>query len=271
MRTVLLTGTPVVVSRFVFGTAGLFNSGSEKTRRRLLFSAADAGFTHFDTAPYYGFGLAERDLSCVLKQRPDVTVTTKVGLYSPGGEEQSAAADFMRKASGRLLRAVSRPQVDFSLSRAQRTFEGSLRRLGRDVIDIYTLHDPDLKLIDTDEWLRWLESLIHAGKVRTFGLALTREKAEPFLAAGSQLTRFIQVHDSLDTREADILTRYRKPFQITYGYVSASRRAGSPLPVSEVLRQALERNADGAIIVSTTQPSRLSQYARLVDERTHAS
>jgi aryl-alcohol dehydrogenase-like predicted oxidoreductase len=230
----------------------------------------DAGFTHFDTAPYYGFGLAERDLGHVLKARPEVTVTTKVGLYSPGGEEQSGAAVFVRKATGRFIKAISRPTVDFAVARAKRTLEGSLRRLKRESIDIYALHEPELSLLNTDEWLKWLESLLRDGTVRTFGLALTMDKVEPFLAAGSELTRFIQVHDSLTTREADVLTHYRKPFQITYGYVSASRKEGSPLSVTEVLRQALLRNTHGAIIVSTKQLARLPQYARLAEETTHA-
>ncbi|MBC8740952.1 aldo/keto reductase [Paraburkholderia sp. UCT31] len=270
VQSVQLTGTPIVLSRFIFGTASLFNSGPEKARRRLLFSAVDAGFTHFDTAPYYGFGLAERDLGHVLKARPEVTVTTKVGIYSPGGEEQSGAAVFVRKATGRFIKAISGPTVDFSVARAKRTLEGSLRRLKRDSIDIYALHEPELSLLNTDEWLKWLESLLRDGTIRTFGLALTTDKVEPFLAAGSELTRFIQVHDSLSGREADVLTCYRKPFQITYGYVSASRKEGSPLSVTEVLRRALLRNTNGAIIVSTKQLARLQQYARLVEETADA-
>ncbi|MFL9934666.1 aldo/keto reductase [Paraburkholderia sp. RL18-103-BIB-C] len=270
MQSVHLVGTPIIVSRCIFGTASLFNSGSEKVRRRLLLSAVDAGFTHFDTAPYYGFGLAERDLGPVLKARPEVTITTKVGIYSPGGEEQGGVAIFLRKATGRFIKAISSPTVDFSVARAQKALEGSLRRLNRDWIDIYTLHEPQLPLLNTDEWLKWLETLVREGKVRTFGLALTADRLEPFLATGSELTRFVQVHDSLTAREADLLARYDKPLQVTYGYVSASRREGSPLSVTEVLRQALLRNTSGAIIVSTTQVSRLPQYARLVEEITHA-
>jgi D-threo-aldose 1-dehydrogenase len=262
VQRVRLKETSICVSRFVFGTASLFNSGTAKVRRKLLFSAVDAGFMHFDTAPYYGFGTAELDLAPVLKKHPEVTITTKVGIYSPGGESQPAAAVFLRKVAGRFVKSFSRPTVDFSVARAKQALEGSLRRLNRDRIDIYTLHEPELQLLSTDEWQKWLEKIVMEGKIRTFGLALTAEKLEPFLNHNS-LSRFIQVQDSLSGREADILTRFGKPLQITYGYVSAARKEGSPLAVTEVLRRALRRNAEGAIIVSTTKATRLSQYTRL--------
>jgi D-threo-aldose 1-dehydrogenase len=251
------------VSRFIFGTASLFNSGTARARRQLLFSAVDAGFMHFDTAPYYGFGTAELDLAPVLKKHPEVTVTTKVGIYSPGGESQPAAAVLLRKAAGRFVKSLSRPTVDFSVARAKQALEGSLRRLNRDRVDIYTLHEPELQLLSTDEWQKWLDKIVMEGKIRTFGLALTADRLEPFLKHKSELARFVQVHDSLSGQEADILRRFGKPLQITYGYVSAARKEGSPLAVTEVLRRALGRNAEGAIVVSTTKAARLTQYARL--------
>jgi D-threo-aldose 1-dehydrogenase len=263
VQIIQLKETSISVSRFVFGTASLINCGAAKARRKLLFSAVDAGFMHFDTAPYYGFGIAELDLAPVLKKHPEVTVTTKVGIYSPGGESQPAAAVFLRKAAGRFIKSFSRPTVDFSVARAKQALEGSLRRLNRERIDIYTLHEPELQLLSTDEWQKWLERIVIEGKIRTFGLALTADKLEPFLKRNSELSRFVQVHDSLSGQEADILTRFGKPLQITYGYVSAARKEGSPLAVTEVLRRALCRNAEGAIIVSTTKAARLPQYTRL--------
>lgn len=263
MQRVRLKETSISVSRFVFGTASLFNSGTARMRRELLFAAVDAGFMHFDTAPYYGFGTAELDLAPVLKKYPEVTITTKVGIYSPGGEPQPTAAVFLRKVAGRFVKSFSRPTVDFSVERAKQALEGSLRRLNRDRIDIYTLHEPELQLLSTDEWQKWLEKVVTEGKIRTFGLALTADKLEPFLNHNSNLARFVQVHDSLSGQEADILTRFGKPLQITYGYVSAARKEGSPLAVAEVLRRALRRNAEGAIIVSTTKAARLPQYTRL--------
>jgi D-threo-aldose 1-dehydrogenase len=267
VRKVQLAETSISVSRFVFGTGSLFNSGTTKVRQALLFSAIDAGFTHFDTAPYYGFGTAELDLAPILKKHPDATVTTKVGIYSPGGEPQPTTAVFLRKAAGRFIKSLSRPTVDFSVARAMQALEGSLRRLNRNRIDVYTLHEPEFRLLNTDEWQRWLENVVDEGKVRTFGLALTADKLQPFLEHRSKLARFVQVCDSLGGREADILTAFGKPLQITYGYVSAARRERSSLSVIDVLQRALRRNPKGAIIVSTTKASRLPQYARLSETK----
>lgn len=264
MQKVRLAGTDLDVSRFIFGTASLFNAGSAAKRETLIEAAIESGFSHFDTAPYYGFGHAERDLAGPLRRHRDVTVTTKVGIYSPGGEEQAQIAVFARKAAGRFVKAISRPTVDFTLSRAQAALEGSLRRLGRETIDLYTLHEPPYALVHTDEWLRWLEDMRHMGKVRHFGLALTAELLAPYLESNSPLAQVVQMADSLEQREADLLTAHGKPLQITYAYVSAAKALDPAAGVTDVLKQALRRNADGAIIVSTTRPERTGQYAGLL-------
>jgi aryl-alcohol dehydrogenase-like predicted oxidoreductase len=268
VRQIKLVGTELSVSRFIFGTASLFNAGSKTTRYRILESAVDNGFTHFDTAPLYGFGMAEKDLSRILVKYCDVSVTSKVGIYAPGGEEQVALSIFLRKVAGKVAPRISSAIVDFSLTRARESLEGSLRRLGRDCIDIYTLHEPDLDLVATDEWLKWLERIIVEGKVMYFGLATTREKLEPFLINTSSLTGVIQMLDSLDRKEADILEEYRKPFQITYGYISAARSRGNQMTVQNILTHALMRNKQGAIIVSTKRVERLGQYQKILENMT---
>jgi aryl-alcohol dehydrogenase-like predicted oxidoreductase len=264
MQQVTLPGTDLKMSKFIFGTASLFNAGSRDKRLALLEAVIDSGITHFDTAPYYGFGMAERDMGAVLPRYPHVTVTTKVGIRSPGGERQPWATIFARKAAGRFLKPISAPTIDFSLGYARTALEDSLRRLKREQIEIYMLHEPELHLVKTDEWRRWLEDVQKAGKVRTFGLALTADRLEPFLEAKTGLDPVIQVLDSLKDREADLLPRHGRPLQITYGYVSAARKTGDQTPVGEILAQAVARNPEGAIIVSTRQPGRLSQYSDIL-------
>ena len=69
--------------------------------------------------------------------------------------------------------------------------------------------------------------------------------------------------DSLATGEADILGKYSRPMQITYGYVSSARAAGETQSVQDILRRAMARNQHGPIIVSTTKIQRVAQYGRL--------
>lgn len=267
MDKVRLSGTNLTCSKFIFGTASLFTVGTRRRRIDLLAAAVDSGFTHFDTAPYYGFGMAERDLSQVLAVNPHVTVTTKVGIYSPGGESQSSVSIFLRKAAGRGIAAISRPTVNFNLTAARIALECSLRRLNRERVDIYLLHEPELELLNSDEWQAWLESCMNAGKIGAFGVAGTAERIEPFLKRAPGLTQVIQALDSLDKKEADVVLRYERPFQITYGYVSAARIRGINISFREILAQSLHRNTDGAIIVSTRRHQRLSQYSELAGSR----
>lgn len=264
MNQVTLEGTDLRTSRFIFGTASLFNAGGSNRRKALLEAAIDSGFTHFDTAPYYGFGWAERDLGFVLKRHPAVTVTTKVGIYSAGGEDQSQISVLLRKALGRALPALSKPSVDFALERARSSLTASLKRLQRERVAAYMLHEPTLELLGTEEWQRWLDDEVRAGRVGIFGLALTVDRLQPFLQQAPGLTPLLQVLDSLENREADMLTASGKPLQITYGYVSAARSAGSQVAVADILRAALARNPNGAVIVSTTKPERLGQYVNLM-------
>ena len=266
MRTIELALCDLNVSRFIFGTASLFNVGRPKERQNLLTAAVDAGFTHFDTAPYYGFGLAERDLAPILKAHSNISFTTKVGIYSPGGEEQGDFSVFLRKASGRLMSAISRPTIDFSVSRAKISLEGSLKRTGRDIIDLYALHEPELRLLQVDEWQRWLEDCKVSGKVREFGLDVTADQLAPFLAHDVKIGNLIQLVDSLEEREADILARCGKPLQITQGYESAATRRNSSLTIPEIFKQSLQRNRDGAVIVNSTEISLMPEYANIVKE-----
>src|SRR5262245_31731395 len=97
-----LPGTEVHISHFAFGTASLHHLPSSRSRRTLLDAAVAHGFTHFDSAPIYGFGLTERELAPLLAAEPSLTVATKVGLYPPGGSEQTWTAVLARKFLGKL-------------------------------------------------------------------------------------------------------------------------------------------------------------------------
>ncbi|MBE8522444.1 aldo/keto reductase [Amycolatopsis sp. H6(2020)] len=108
------------------GTAGLgnvFGEVDDEAAAEVVATAAGAGVRYFDTAPYYGFGLAERRLGQALARLPagSFTVSTKVGRTLTDG--------------GCVF--------DFSADAVRRGIEGSLDRLGLDRVDVVYLHDPD--------------------------------------------------------------------------------------------------------------------------------
>jgi len=258
MRQVLLAGTDLRVSRFVLGTASLHHLGRLPVQAAHLEAAAAAGFTHFDTAPLYGFGEAERALGLVFGGEPTITLTTKVGLYSPGGSDQGQGTMLARKVGGKLWPELSRAVADLSVERARHSFHDSLRRLRRDRVEILLLHEPAAGLLRTDEWQRWRE--FEGDRIGHVGIAGPARIVEPFLKAADPLAQVIQVSDGLDAHEADVVTRAGRSLQLTYGYFASDRsgRRGS-----EILSGALERNRTGAVVVYSRSRVRLVGFATI--------
>lgn len=261
MQRVALAGADgLEVSRFVFGTGSLHHVSTRKAQSGLLSTAIDGGFTHFDTAPYYGFGLAESVLGEVLAANRHITVTTKVGLYPPSGATSSHAMVLFRKALGRIWKPLSRGVVDWHVEKARRSLENSLRRLRRDRIDLLLMHEPVTELIDCDEWQRFLQDETRAGRVRAFGVAGIRYNVEPLVRSGCPLAGIVQTEDDLTARTADFLLEAGRPLQLTFGYVSSAPPGAHAV---EILSRALQRNATGAVVVSTRSAERIGQYAEI--------
>jgi len=119
----------------------LFEAISDAQARDTVDAAWQTGIRYFDTAPYYGLGLAERRMGTALRQRPrdGFVLSTKVGrLLEPDPDGVG------RRASGIFdVPADSRVVWDFSRDGVRRSVEDSLRRLGLDRVDLLFLHDPD--------------------------------------------------------------------------------------------------------------------------------
>jgi D-threo-aldose 1-dehydrogenase len=138
--------TGLKVSRLALGTAPLGNllaEVAEDQAEAVLAAALDAGMNYIDTAPYYGYGLAEERVGRALQGRPrgDLVISTKVGrLLRPGlraGDELNDGKPFY------LANPHLRAQRDYSYDGTLRSLEESLVRLGTDHVDIVHIHDPD--------------------------------------------------------------------------------------------------------------------------------
>lgn len=114
--------TGLSVSALGFGAGavgGLMVRGDHTEQTAAVARALDAGVRYFDTAPSYGGGRSEENLGRVLRDLGawrDVIVGTKVRLQPPDLDDPAAAI--------------------------QRSCEASLRRLGRDSVDLLQLHNP---------------------------------------------------------------------------------------------------------------------------------
>jgi aryl-alcohol dehydrogenase-like predicted oxidoreductase len=150
----------LVVSEIGFGAWTIATDwwGRVDDKAGLVQAALDAGVTFFDTAPVYGDdGFGETILAELLGRRDDVVVTTKCGYdieaprIAPGHSE--------------------RPQ-DWRPDSVRAQVEASLRRLGRDHIDLLQLHNVRIEPVRDDALWDELEKLRAEGKVRELGVAL---------------------------------------------------------------------------------------------------
>ena len=110
--------TGLRVSEIGFGcgnVGGMMVRGPQEEQVRAVGRALELGINYFDTAPSYGDGKSETNLGRVLTElRAEAVVATKVRL----------GADDIGDVRGAVRRSL----------------EASLRRLGRDWVDILQLH-----------------------------------------------------------------------------------------------------------------------------------
>ncbi len=261
MNKTIIPGTSVAVSRLGFGTASLHHLFSGSARQALLGAAAEVGIRHFDTSPYYGYGLAERDLGrFVCRDRAAFTLTTKVGLYPWGYPNKHASGVWTRKALGRLVPRVALPVVNWQVAQARTSLDDSLRRLRTDYVDFLLLHEPEGSVIERDEMCAWIEREVSAGRIRSWGVAGVRERIASFVEDNNPLAQVVQTRDSLAAKEAEFLYTSGRALQFTYGYLASRSREKEERSTADLLRRALERNRTGSVLVSTRRIERIRQF-----------
>ena len=173
--------TALEVTALGLGCATLGGSRIEVGRREaeaIVRAAWGAGVRYIDTAPYYGFGQAERCVGDATRDVPrdEWVLSTKVG---------------------RLLRPNRSPEhrgpmpfaavYDYSYDGIMRSFEDSFQRLGLARIDILYVHDigayqhgveATAALMKTlrESGCRALESLRRSGEVSAIGIGVNERE-----------------------------------------------------------------------------------------------
>jgi D-threo-aldose 1-dehydrogenase len=124
------------------GTAalgGLFQAVEDDEALATVERAWELGVRFFDTAPLYGFGLAECRLGQVLAPRPrgEFRLATKVGRLLRADAPTDPGQPFWQGVP------PVNPTFDFTYDGTLRSLEESLDRLGLDRVDVVHIHDPD--------------------------------------------------------------------------------------------------------------------------------
>ncbi len=274
MKRVYLPRTTLMISRVGMGTGSLHHLRSERLRQELLGAAMDAGITHFDTAPMYGEGMAERSLGRLFRgrDRDSFTVGTKVGFPARRIVGRLPWLMYVDKGTGVVCRKLGiclqrTRRRDLTEQGVRSSVHQSLKNLGLERVDLLLVHEPDPAEADA---LRKLGSafdgLKKSGAVRCVGLAGAAASCAAIASSVPGVFDVLQVEDSIADREADSLPAAGLPIQITYGYM---RRAAQGVtntaltePVAaEILMAALQRNRAGMVLVSSQRPSRVAAMA----------
>lgn len=190
----------------------------------LVRRALELGVNFFDTSNSYNQGRSEAILGEVLGAHPGRTyVATKVG-FPPITNDGTK-----REYSARTILAE---------------VEDSLRRLRRDTIDLYMLHSPTVRQLETDDWTTAIDQLKAQGKVRFFGVS-TQDHASGIWAI-QHGAEFLQVeYHLLDwsaedellplAQQHDIGIMVRMP--LARGLLTGKFPPGQPIPADQQWRR----------------------------------
>jgi aryl-alcohol dehydrogenase-like predicted oxidoreductase len=246
-ETVNIPGTSLNVSRVALGTwamGGWMWGGTDHLASVATIRAAlDQGINLIDTAPAYGFGVAEEIVGTALAAaglRSQAVIATKVGLEWRGGK---------------VFRNATRERI-------MQEIDQSLRRLQTDYIDIYQVHwlDPLVPIEETADAMR---TLYEQGKIRAIGLSnFSVPQIERFRRVSP--LHVLQSPYNLFERaiEADILPYCRTNDIVTFGYGALCRGLLSGRMHAETTFEGDDlRRLDPKF-----QPPRFTQYLEAVQQ-----
>ena len=124
----------------------------DEISKKAILKAVELGVNFFDTADFYGLGHSEELLGNVFGGKwNDILVATKVG---------------------NTLMDDGSAGINYSKEHILKSCEKSLKRLNKDVIDVYQLHSARIEHLEQGECIEAMEHLQHEGKIRYWGISL---------------------------------------------------------------------------------------------------
>lgn len=132
--------------------AGSYGPTTEAESHATLARALDLGMDFLDTADVYGHGVSEEVIGSFLRQHKSakLVIATKGGIKrKPGSSERT---------------------FDNSPAYLKSALEASLRRLGRDHVDLYYVHRREQSR-PVEEVAETLAGFVKEGKIRAFGFS----------------------------------------------------------------------------------------------------
>lgn len=189
------TGLEVTVVGFGAMTiGGRFGPVDDRESNRALHSAIDGGMNFIDTSNAYGEGRSETLIGQFLRERSDrddIVICTKGGntfeRLPGGGWERDFTPGFIRKC-----------------------LEESLRRLGREAVDLYLLHNPKLDDMKAEDCYALLEKCRDEGKIKAWGVSVNTPEECDYAVASKKPALMQMEYNILSQGAAGSFTRAKE-------------------------------------------------------------
>jgi len=148
----------------------------------------DAGINLIDTAPMYGYGLAEEIVGKAIKgHRDKAVVATKCGIVWDTVDWQPGQGEFHFYADEKGLTTHKTKYTFYRYLKPEsivREVESSLKRFGTDYIDLLQTHAQE-NTTPIEETMAALEKLRDQGKIRAIGCSnVTKDQLMRYCGAG---------------------------------------------------------------------------------------
>jgi D-threo-aldose 1-dehydrogenase len=297
LETVELPGSGRRTTRLGFGCSGMMGGLSERESLRLLETAFDAGIRHFDVAPSYGHGMAERCLGKFLLGKGDqVTVATKYGILPPQQTDLLGVARNVVRPVTRLLPALRtrvaraaaglKTKARFSAEEATRSLEISLRELGLDRIDLWLLHEATADDLENSDLLPWLQQMQQQHRIGMHGIGGERSHLDALWQRHRDYCQVMQFQQSTSDTSAKFPGAFSIHFRTVAGTVAAIEQSFALDPTAcrrwsaEVdanlddtktlaallLTTAMLSNLDGIVLFSSRNPIHIQTNVRMASD-----
>lgn len=251
------------MKEIIFGTSRLHQI-SKSNRYKLIEEAVKLGIKHFDTSPYYGFGIAEKEIGNFIKKNSyiNLKISTKFGLYPPKEMINGINLIYIRRLLYLFSKKFYLPSYDWSIDSAEKSLTLSLKRLNREYIDFLFVHEPN-NIDNFNELEYWLNQKVLEGKVLKWGVAGQIQSIQYWLNNSKVTPQVTQsaVDDDYYSKK-DYLG-----FDVDYLYslITSNKRLNNQ-NIKDTLKYHVENNNCKSFILSTNSLKHLKENFNFIRE-----